>query len=58
MSEHLTDRDAISLMLEYYGQKFEAQDTARLVALLAKADVVGLAQYVFEAGVTNERGSK
>jgi len=25
MSEHLTDRDGISLMLEYYGQKFDAQ---------------------------------
>jgi len=58
MSEHLTDRDAISLMLEYYGQKFEAQDTARLVTLLSKADVVGLVQFVFEAGVANERGSK
>jgi len=45
-------------MLEYYGQKFEAQDTARLVALLAKADVVGLVQWVFEQGIQNERGSK
>ena len=56
MSEHLTDRDAISLMLEYYGQKFQAKDTARLVALLSKVDIVGLVQYVFERVVANERG--
>ena len=58
MSEHLTDKDSISLMLEYYGQKFEPKDTACLVALLSKADVIGLVQFVFEQGVQNERGSK
>ena len=58
MSEHLTDRDAINLMLEYYGQKYPAHDTACLVALLSKADAVRLVQFVFEAGIINERGEK
>ena len=58
MSEHLTDRDAISLMLEYYGQKFEPKDTALLVEVLSKLDIIGLVQWVFEAGVQNERGRK
>ncbi len=58
MSEHLTDRDAIHLMFEYYVKKFEPKDIVRLVALLSKADAVGLVQFVFEAGMQNERGMK
>lgn len=45
----LTSRDAINLMLDYYG-RFPAQDTAHIVVLLSKADVIGLVQYAYKQG--------
>ena len=54
----LSDRDAISLMLEYYGQTLPAKDTARMVALISKADTVRLVQFAFEQGVQNANKTK
>ena len=45
-------RHSINLMLEYYGKRFSPQDTARLVAILSKADVLGLVKYAYEQGST------
>lgn len=49
----LTDRDAISLVLGYYGQRFTARDTARLVTLLSQMDVLELIKYAYAQAVRN-----
>ena len=48
-SQYITDRDALDLMLKYYGQKFTAHDTARIVSSLSRADVIGLVKYAYES---------
>ena len=54
----LTDRDAIDLMLKYYGKKFTAHDTALLVSALSKVEVVGLVKYAYEQGNSVNKGEK
>ena len=44
-------RHSINLMLEYYSKQFPGQDMARLVAILSKADVLGLVKFAFDKGV-------
>ncbi len=54
----IDDRDAITIMVEYYSRLFPAKVVGNLAALLAKADVVGLLQFTYERAVLDTRGEK
>mgnify|MGYP001615381456 CR=1 FL=1 len=54
----LNDDDAIRMAVQYYKKErgFALNDAVRLVEILAKAGIIGLIQFAFNAGARDAKG--
>ena len=56
----ISQGDALRMAVEYYEKRFSFDDAVKLVGTLAKSDIAGLIQFVFDQAVkdTGQRNDR